>query len=189
MNCTWLIWENNNMARMKYVVLEIDGEQMPIIFPDSPKLSHKAVWRGIQQGLRMQARESGGGSWAADPVSMGFVHGISAISVEGYSESARYGFDAVPRELWHATEAHPETDLPLINGGKSLVTIAKDQREHHRINATKLLKGECDETRHMNSNQKRRRFEEYVSIHLSADCNEHGGYSSYIPMLRERYVL
>lgn len=101
------------MPNYKYIIVEIDGEEVPVIF--GAKISHKAVFRGIQQGLRLR-RETGGSGLSAVPVSAGFVDGLSVTNVSGFSESMRYGFDNIPKELHHLTEAHPETDLPIING-------------------------------------------------------------------------
>lgn len=173
---------------MKYIVIEVGGELMPVIFPDSPKLSHKAVWRGIQDGVRMQSREGGNGG-SVMPVSMGFVYGVSATGVDGYSESARYGFDCVPREMWDVTESHPETDLLLINGGQTHEAIKEEQAKRevvtHRITLGRMIRGSTDDTRHLSSSQRRKRVEEYISIHLADECNAAGGFGPYIQKARE----
>lgn len=144
------------MSRMKYIVLEINGTKFPIIFPDSPELSHKAVWRGVQQGLRMQSREGNARVWAeVEPVSMGFVNGLSATSVDGYSESARYGFDCVPTEKWDVTTSHPETDLPLINGGMTLEQVSREKERVKtvsemavKVHVKRILTKQAPEAKH-----------------------------------------
>lgn len=142
------------MSDIKYIIIEIDGEKVPVIF--GKKLSHKAVFRGIQQGLRMDIRENGnGGSWAVEPVSAGFVEGLVVSNVTGYSESMRYGYDHIEREFHHLTEAHPETDLPIINGNRTVAqTVAaladKQQADSlsNEVYVAKILTKQAPEARH-----------------------------------------
>ena len=142
------------MSDTKYIIIEIDGEKVPVVF--GKKLSHKAVFRGIQQGLRMEAREDrNGGSWDVLPVSAGFVEGLAVSNVRGYSESMRYGFDGLDREFHHLTEAHPETDLPIINGNRTVAqtaaTLAERQQSDsiaNEIYVAKILTKQAPEARH-----------------------------------------
>jgi len=141
------------MQEYKYIIVEIDGVPVPVIF--GAALSHKAVFRGVQQGLREQVRDKGHGSWHVDPVSMGFVEHLVVGNVSGYSESVRYGFDAIPKELWHLTEAHPETDLTIINGNRTMAGVEEiiankriDKAAHNEAYVEKILRKQAPEARH-----------------------------------------
>jgi hypothetical protein len=140
--------------RMKYIIVQIEGKSVPVIFGEA--ISHKAVYRGVQQGLRDQVRESrSGGSWGLELVSAGFVEGLTAVGVSGESESLRYGFDHIPKELHDLTKSHPATDLPIINGGRSQAQIANDEVSRQarleaevRLYIEQILKKQAPEARH-----------------------------------------
>lgn len=137
--------------KMKYIIVEIDGKQVPVMFGED--ISHKAMFRGVQLGLRQDRRD--GGEWRqADLVSAGFVDGLTADGVYGESESLRYGSDYIPKELHHLTKSKPE-DLSVINGGRSLKAVedkreiaAKSKDEQKLAKVIAILKKTAPEARH-----------------------------------------
>jgi hypothetical protein len=157
--------------RFKYIVIEIDGEKVPVIFGE--KLSHKGMLQGTREALRQHARESrNGGSWAVEPVSAGFVEGLHVDNVSGYSESMRYGHGYI--ENHELTKAHPEIDLPLINGRKFRepnvdVTVTMPEPtldDLHRTHIITILKKTEPSARHLSYKQRFERSVDYARTHV-----------------------
>ena len=104
--------------KMKYIIVEIDGKRVPVIFGEA--LSHKAVFMGLQYGVRVDSRGSGRGWESPELVSAGFVEGLTALGTHGESESLRYGEGYI--EDHELTKAH-EGDIEVINQGKHVRSL------------------------------------------------------------------
>jgi hypothetical protein len=158
---------------MKYIIVEVDGEKVPIIFGE--KLSHKGMLAGVREAQRQQVRESGrGGSWAVEPVSAAFVVGLHVDRVEGYSESMRYGHGYI--EDHDLTVAHPEIDLPLINGKNNKPALVENrppdpsvQFISHREHVTAILTKRLDSVKHLSFSKRRAQAIEYVRRNVETE--------------------
>ena len=159
--------------KMKYIIVEIDGKLVPVMFGEA--ISHKAMFRGLQIGVREDQRDSGRGFNDVDLNGAGFVEGLTATNVYGESESLRYGFDSIPRDLWHLTTSKPE-DLTVINDGKvpEEVRAAKAEAAANLQEAVKeyvaqILLKKAPEARHKSPAGRHDAAIAYVTKHLKLE--------------------
>lgn len=180
--------------KMKYIVVEIDGKHVPIIFGEA--LSHKGMLQGVREALRQSARESRNpnASWSVEPVSAGFVEGLHADNVAGYSESMRYGQGYIDNH--DLTVAHPATDLPLINGNakprvstadRDMLEAAEDVRSHGlRKDLFNILRGVTSESRHKSYNKRKVIATQFVKTHMLPEASD-GEIHGYMRGLVKEY--
>lgn len=84
----------------KYIVINVHGRSLPIIFPDL--MVHDDTFRAVREAIWTGAMEAGANPPEVSVVSAGSIDGLSVVAASGYSETLKLGAN--------------ESDARLING-------------------------------------------------------------------------
>jgi hypothetical protein len=102
------------MAEWKYIVVKVDDQKVPFIFPGT--FVHEEMWKALRAPLFARTRMSD-----PKPVSAGFLPGLSAPASTDRSDTLKLKADPLDASLINTFPYIHGLDVSLINKTEKLV--------------------------------------------------------------------